>query len=303
MSVHQFVRRAVGSGLLVRVAALLSTVALATACGNQPSDNASTVTEGTAPPAAAASDAPEAAVVSPPADGVAPPAAGLAPAPAQGTSSTASKEIAARDAKAQAALAEQKAINQQQAETNARLQAEVERLKPREVTLAAGTVIPVRTIAELSTENLTDGGTFEAQLDQDLLAGDVVVAKAGSRVNGIVVTSDKGGKVKGVASLTVGARAIVGAKNKVIPIKTDSFTVDAKSTKKKDAVRTGVASGIGAVVGGIAGGGKGAAIGAGVGAGAGVATNMATRGESAVIPSEQLMPLKLTAPVTVSIQP
>jgi hypothetical protein len=164
-------------------------------------------------------------------------------------------------------------------------------------------VIPVRTIAELSTENLTDGGTFEAQLDQDLLAGDVVVARAGSRVNGVVVTSDKGGKVKGVASLTVGARAIVGAKNKVIPIKTDSFTVEAKSTKKKDAVRTGIASGIGAVVGGIAGGGKGAAIGAGVGAGAGVGTSLATRGEAAVIPSEQLMQLKLTAPVTVSIQP
>ena len=210
--------------------------------------------------------------------------------------------MVARDAKAQTALAEQKAINQQQAETNAKLQQEVERLKPREVTLAAGTVIPVRTIAELSTENLTDGGTFEAQLDQDLLAGGVVVAKAGSRVNGVVVTSDKGGKVKGVASLTVGARAIVGAKNKVIPIKTDSFSVEAKSTKKKDAVRTGIASGVGAVIGGIAGGGKGAAIGAGVGAGAGVGTSMATRGEAAVIPSEQLMQLKLTAPVTISIQ-
>ena len=132
-------------------------------------------------------------------------------------------------------------------------------------------MIPVRTIAELSTENLIDGGTFEAQLDQDLLAGDVVVARAGSRVNGVVMT--------------------------------DSFTVEAKSTKKKDAVRTGIASGIGAVVGGIAGGGKGAAIDAGVGAGAGVGTSLATRGEAAVIPSEQLMQLQLTAPVTVSIPP
>ena len=103
--------------------------------------------------------------------------------------------------------------------------------------------------------------------------------------------------------MTVGARAIVGTKNNIMAIKTDSYTVEAKSTKKKDAVRTGVATGVGAVIGGIAGGGKGAAIGAGVGAGAGVATNAATRGEAAVIPAEQLMELKLTAPASITIQP
>jgi hypothetical protein len=189
------------------------------------------------------------------------------------------------------------------AATNARLQKEVERLKPRVVTLPAGTAIPVRTIAELSTKNLSDGSTFEAQLDQDLVAGDVVVAKAGSRVNGVVVTSDPGGKVKGVASLTVAARAVVGMKDNIIAVKTDSYTAEAKSTKKKDAVRTGVASGIGAVIGGIAGGGKGAAIGAGVGAGAGIGTSMATRGDAAVIPSEELIQLKLTAPVSITIHP
>ena len=85
--------------------------------------------------------------------------------------------------------------------------------------------------------------------------------------------------------------------------KTDSFTAEAKSTKKKDAVRTGVASGVGAVIGGIAGGGKGAAIGAGVGAGAGVGTSMATRGDPAVIPAEELIQLKLTAPVNITIHP
>jgi hypothetical protein len=273
---------------LFRAAALVLTVTVATACNSQRSDNAPNTTDGTADsiPAADASTA---------AEQPAPLTEALTPPPA---SAPAAANQASKDA-----LAEQKAINERQAEKNAQLQQELERLKPRVVTLPAGTVVPVRTIAELSTKNLTDGATFEAQLDQDLVAGNVVVAKAGSRVNGVVVTSDPGGKVKGVASLTVGARAIVGTKNTIIAVKTDSYTVEAKSTKKKDAVRTGVATGVGAVIGGIAGGGKGAAIGAGVGAGAGVATNAATRGDAAVIPAEQLMELKLTAPVSITIQP
>ena len=274
---------------LVRAAALVLTVTIATACNSQRSDNAPNTTDGT-------SDSIPAADASSGTEQPAPVTEALTPPPA-------SAPAAATNQASKDALAEQKAINERQAEKNAQLQQELERLKPRVVTLPAGTVVPVRTIAELSTKNLTDGATFEAQLDQNLVAGDVVVAKAGSRVNGVVVTSDPGGKVKGVASLTVGARAIVGTKNNIIAVKTDSYTVEAKSTKKKDAVRTGVATGVGAVIGGIAGGGKGAAIGAGVGAGAGVATNAATRGDAAVIPAEQLMELKLTAPVSITIQP
>ena len=200
-------------------------------------------------------------------------------------------------------IAEQKALNEQQAETNARLQQEVERLKPREITIPAGTVIPVRTVSELSTSTLSDGATFDAVLDRDLSVGDVVVAKAGTRATGVVVTADKGGRVKGTASLTVGLRALMGTKSNVIAVKTDSYSTEADSTKKKDAVRTGVATGVGAVIGGIAGGGSGAAIGAGVGAAAGVGTNAATRGAAAVIPAEQLMEFHLTAPVTIVIQP
>ena len=140
-------------------------------------------------------------------------------------------------------------------------------------------------------------------LEHDLKSGETVLAKAGARVNGFVVDSDPGGRVKGVASLSVGVRSIFGVKGNAIAVTTDSFTAEAQSTKKKDAVRTGVATGVGALIGGIAGGGKGAAIGAGVGAGAGVGTAVATRGDAAVIPAETLIDFKLVAPVKVTIQP
>jgi hypothetical protein len=212
-------------------------------------------------------------------------------------------EIQAKQAEGQRAIETQKALNAQQAETNAKLQEDLERLKPRDYTLPAGTTFSVRLPREVSTKGSATGATFDGLLEHDLKSGETVLAKAGTRVNGIVVESDPGGRVKGVASITIGVRSIVGVKGASIPVTTDSQTADAQSTKKKDAVRTGVATGVGALIGGIAGGGKGAAIGAGVGAGAGVGTNMATKGDPAVFAAESLLEFRLQAPVTVTIQP
>jgi hypothetical protein len=212
-------------------------------------------------------------------------------------------ETQAKQAEAQRLIEEQKALNARQAETNAKLQQELERMKPRDYTVPAGTVVAVRLPREVSSERAATGSTFDAILEHDLKSGETVLAKAGTRVNGFVVESDPGGRVKGVASLTIGVRSIVGVKNTAIAVSTDSFTADAQSTKKKDAVRTGIATGVGALIGGIAGGGKGAAIGAGAGAAAGVGTNLATKGEPAVFAAESLLEFKLQAPVTVTIQP
>ena len=212
-------------------------------------------------------------------------------------------ELQAQREEAQRQLDEQKALNARQAETNAKLQQDLERMKPRDYTLPAGTTFSVRLPREVSTKGSATGATFDGLLEHDLKSGETVLAKAGTRVNGVVVESDPGGRVKGVASITVGVRSIVGVKGTPIAVTTDSQTADAQSTKKKDAVRTGVATGVGALIGGIAGGGKGAAIGAGVGAGAGVGTNMATKGDPAVFPAESLLEFRLQAPVTVTIQP
>jgi len=271
------------------------------AAGKQPAESAASSTPAeqalAQPPPPAVSTAPTA------------PAGSAQPAGTTGRSSKSSPKSAspsstgADAAATKEQLNRQKSINAEQADTNANLQKQIEDLKPREVTIPAGTSLSVRTSTELSTKSLSDGSTFTAVLEQPLKASDVVVANKGSHVNGVVVSSDPGGRVKGTASLTVAVRSIVGAKGKVIPVSTDSYTVDAEQTKKKDATRTGVATGVGAIIGGIAGGGKGAAIGAGAGAAAGVGTNMATRGAAAVIPAEQLMELHLTSPVTITVQP
>ena len=137
-------------------------------------------------------------------------------------------------AEIQRLVEEQQAVNAKQAEANRELREEVERLKPQEFyTLAEGTIIPVRTSTELSTAKLSNGSTFDGLLVYDLKAGQTVLAKAGTRVTCVVVSSDPGGRVKGIASLIVSARSVVGVKGNVIALKTDNYSADAESTKRK----------------------------------------------------------------------
>jgi hypothetical protein len=257
-------------------------------------DAAPTTSPAAARPAETQAAMPQSALAPTPA----PPAAPAAPAPAMQTAEQASIDRRATEK----ALAEQRSATARQADENARLQRELEAMKPREFTLPAGTPIAVRTTAELSTKSVKNGSVFDALLERDLVINGTTLAKAGSRVSCIVVSSDPGGRVKGVASLSVAARSIAGVDANTLTVKTDSYSVDADTSKGKDAAKTGIAAGAGAVIGAIAGGGKGAAIGAGAGAAAGVGGNLLTRGDAAVIPTETLIEFKLAAPATVVLR-
>ncbi len=75
--------------------------------------------------------------------------------------------------------------------------------EPHRVTLNAGTLIPVRLVDGLSSERNLPGDTFTATLDKELVVDGFVIAERGARVEGRVVASDRGGRVRGVSSLQV----------------------------------------------------------------------------------------------------
>lgn len=257
-------------------------------------------------PAATEAAAPGGTAVAPGAR-VAAPRTGAAPGRARGaavpahTAAAQGPATADSDAQRQASAAEERRLNETQAQAD-RVQQQIAELTPIEYTIPAGTVIPVRTTRELSTSHVADGSVFDAVLEKALVVDGTVLAARGARVAGVVVSSDPGGRVKGVASLDVTIRSIAGRKDHTIGVKADSYSVVAGKSIGRDAKRTGIMTGAGAIVGAIAGGGKGAAIGAGAGAGTGVAATMATRGVPAVIPSETLMEFRLASPSTVTYQ-
>lgn len=171
---------------------------------------------------------------------------------------------------------------------------------PRTVTLEAGTPIHVVTINSLSTKTNQVNDEFEASLDKAIIEGKWTIAKRGAVVKGIISESDSGGRVKGVASMSLRLTSLTLADGREVSINTSTYAIEAKSSKKKDATKIGIGAGIGAAIGAIAGGGKGAAIGAGVGGAAGTGTVLATRGDAAVISSETPITFELTSPLKVT---
>jgi len=171
---------------------------------------------------------------------------------------------------------------------------------PRRLTLAEGTVITVRTVSALSTDTQASGNTFKASLAEPIVEGDWVVAREGSEVEGVVVASTKGGRVKGTAELEVAVTGLTLSDGQRIRLETSMAAAAAKSEKKKDIGKVAVTTGAGAIIGAIAGGGKGAAIGAAVGGAGGTAVVMGTRGGPAVIPGGSELHFKLKAPVEIT---
>jgi hypothetical protein len=185
---------------------------------------------------------------------------------------------------------------EQRTQTDA--QQPVPQVQLRTVTLPSGSSIAVRTITSVSTKTHNTGQPFEAVLDQPLVIDDIVVARRRAPVTGVVSSSSQGGRVSGVASITLNLKTIRAESGELLSVTTQSFRKNARTTKKKDATKIGIGAGIGAAIGAIAGGGKGAAIGAGVGGGAGTGLVLATYGDPAVVSGGSLLRFRLAAPVT-----
>jgi len=171
---------------------------------------------------------------------------------------------------------------------------------PQSFTLSSGRVISIYTSAPISTKTHNAGDTFVGSLSQSITDGDWVIARKGAAVDGVVTSSDPGGKVKDVASIAVALKTLTLADGRRVAISTNSYSKQAPTSRKKDAKKIGIGAGAGAVIGAIAGGGKGAAVGAGVGGGAGTAATLATRGDPAVIADESLLTFRLSAPVKIN---
>jgi len=171
---------------------------------------------------------------------------------------------------------------------------------PHKVTIAAGTVLPVRLVEGLSTDRNQAGDTFTATLEQPLVVDGFVIAERGSRVEGRVIESDKAGRVKGVSLLSVALTQLHTSDGQRVGIQTQTFTKQGEKSTKSDAAKVGAAAGIGAIIGAIAGGGKGAAIGAGIGGAGGTGTVLATRGKAATLPSETRISFRLSEPITIT---
>ena len=169
---------------------------------------------------------------------------------------------------------------------------------PRRLTIAAGTIISIRTSQYLSSDQNQPGDNFSAELRQPVIVDGWVVARRGQTVLGRVVAAQKAGKVKGTSRLGIELTHLVLVDGQQIPIRTEFMHTGGPTSHGNDAQAVGVATGTGAMIGAIADGGRGAGIGAAVGAGAAVAGVLLTRGRATEIPPETVLTFQLDSQVT-----
>jgi hypothetical protein len=151
-----------------------------------------------------------------------------------------------------------------------------------------GTQLEIRIIDSISSETAREGDTFQATLEQEIVANGRLLYPKGADVTGTIRRAHRSGRLSDPGELELVLNTI-STGGRSYPINTQPWSIKGESHGKSNASKIGGGAVAGAVIGAIAGGGKGAAIGAGVGTAAGTGAAAATGKKDATIESEALL--------------
>ena len=162
-----------------------------------------------------------------------------------------------------------------------------------QLTIPAGTKVPLALKQAISTKNAREGDAVYAVTTFPVVINDRMVIPPGTYVQGRISNVKRGGRIKGRAEVLMHFSTLIypsgytvvlpGAVENVpgaekTSMKGEEGTIRQDSQTGEKAKTTASAAGTGAVVGGLSNGVKGGLIGAGIGGGVGTAIGLLTRG-------------------------
>lgn len=172
----------------------------------------------------------------------------------------------------------------------------------REITIPAGTVLPLTLRTSLSSDKSNVEDPVRATLRSAVKVRGAQALPAGTLVTGHVTNAKESARVKGRAQLAFRfTRLDPPGDEGAVRIATGTVSRIAPGTKKRDAATIGGGAVGGAIVGGILGGGDGAAKGAAIGGAGGTGVVLATRGKEVRLPAGTAVSVRLTQPLTVRV--
>ena len=171
----------------------------------------------------------------------------------------------------------------------------------REVTLPAGTVLPVDLETPVGSDISHVEESVHGRLRRAVMVNGVEVLPAGTAVSGHVTSAQRPGRVKGRGTVAMRFTELDTPGAGTTRISTATISRIAPATKKQDTIKILAPAAGGAVIGRIVGGKSGAAKGAVIGGGAGTGYVLSTRGKEVRVGKGADLSVKLTAPVTVRV--
>jgi hypothetical protein len=172
----------------------------------------------------------------------------------------------------------------------------------RRITIPAGTALRLRVNRGFGSDISRVEDPVSATLAQSVVIDGRTVLPAGSTASGFVSEATRPGRVKGRGRVAVRFNRITPADEASgYRMQTRSWVAVAPATKKKDALTIGIPAAGGAVIGALVDGKKGAGIGAAVGGGAGTAAVLTTRGKDVRIGRGAVLTVRLSAPLTITV--
>jgi len=163
-------------------------------------------------------------------------------------------------------------------------------------TIPAGTVLVVRMIDSVSSDEDEPGDIFEATLEKPVVREGVMLAPKGTPVEVQLVHVRQSGQWRGEEEIALLLRRMTLDEETYL-MDTSFAEVASEAKGGQTAKVVGATAAIGAIIGAIAGGKKGAAVGAATGAGAG-ATVQVLRGKEVRVPSETRLSFILQEAIT-----
>jgi hypothetical protein len=187
-----------------------------------------------------------------------------------------------------------------------------------QITLPAGTKIPLALKHAITTKSAHDGDAVYAETTFPIVLNDRIIIPAGSYVQGTISNVKRAGRVKGRAEVLVHFNTLIlpngytlllpgavdnvpGLDNGRMKEKDKEGTIQGDSTKGRDAARIAESAGTGGLIGAAADGGKGAAVGGAGGGLIGLAAVLLSRGPDLRLEAGSTMETVLERPITVDM--
>ena len=173
----------------------------------------------------------------------------------------------------------------------------------REVTIPAGTLVPIALDSYVASDSSRVEDTVNAHVRRPIVIDGLTAIPSGSTLVGHVTNVERAGRVKGRGRVAFRfERLSLAGTREQMHVRTSTVARQAAATKGEDAEKIGVPAAGGAVIGALAGGKKGAAIGAAAGGGAGTAVVLSTRGREVRLGRGAIATVRLVEPLTVRIR-